>query len=900
MKTNSSQKPKLSSLHLLLKQELYEIILVCETWLSKEITNVMLLGSSNYELFRCDRNGRAGGGCAIFVLSSIKVSPVTCETGVEICCVDISMGNCALRCAVFYRPPNSGKKGMSALCRCISKLRLSSDSEFLCIGDGNAGKIDWKQQICEDGLESLLMEMSSALNLTQLITQPTRGNNILDIALTSDMSTISKCWVSVPFLFSDHNSIKMEIPFDIPCTLQTTRKVRNYRKGDYDKFSQELQSFNWQLLYFECGDVESFWRFLHCFLMECVSRFVPFTTISSSTFLLPIRLRKLEAQRNLMFRRYGPESRDYRKAERYFAKSMRKYVESVEDDVLRDGNKRRFYSFMKSKLKRRETIPDLSLGDSTASSDQDKAIAFSKFFCSVYTLDNGILETFPNRSPITFDGVSFEPHHIRKALESMKPKMSIGSDLIPAFVYQKLSKAIDIPLSLLFHFSYSTGIIPKRWKISTVVPIHKKGPKNLVSNYRPISKQATVLKIMEKIVISQLTRYLNHFSLFSNKQYGFRPGFSVTKQLLTCLDHWTQQYRAGTDVVFLDFTKAFDTVSHEKVLHKLRAYGVNGHLFKWFQSYLSDRHQRVQINEDYSDFTPITSGILQGSCAGPVLFLLFINDLPDILDNVQVAMFADDVKLYSSNPSHIQSALHKISEWCQSWQLSLAEHKCSYIRISPHQVLPPYPYRISGTVIEYNAIQRDLGVIFSSDLNLLHHYSSLIKKANSSGYHILKCFTSKRPKVMATAFATYVRPILESFSPVWNPTRRQHVDALERVQRRFTKFVYYKCNIPETSYAERLKFLGLQTLESRRQILDLSLVHQLYHNESEISTNLLNKHVSQRNLRDSHRLIADIRASGPRASFFSNRIVTWWNSLPAKIIPLSTHSFKSHLKNTEL
>lgn len=893
--TNSSQKPKLSSLHLLLNQELYDVIFVTETWLSKKVTNALLLGSSNYEVFRCDRVGKSGGGCAIFVLSPISARLVPSDGKTECCCIDVSHNNSSLRCAVFYRPPNSGRVGLSALCRQISQLRLSSENEFLCVGDGNAKSIDWVNHICNDPLETLLMETASSLNLTQVVTQPTRGQNILDIVLTSDSSLT--CTVSEPFLFSDHNSIKIEIPFSVPRNEILTKKVRNYRKGDYERIQNEIISIDWHQTYVNCDNVETFWRLLHCFLMECVSKFVPMKTIATNAFLLPIGLRKLESRRSLMFNRYGPQSRHFKKAESHYARAMRKYVCSVEDDILRDGDKTRFYSFMKAKLKRKETIPDLVSHDSIASSDREKAVAFSKFFCSVYTRDNGILDHFPVRSPITFDGISFEPTHIRYALKMMKPKMSSGSDLLPAFFYKKLAKVIDTPLSLLFHFSYVTGVIPKRWKISTVVPIYKKGPKDLVNNYRPISKQATVLKIMEKVVIYQLTSYLNHLNLFSNAQYGFRPGLSVTKQLLTCLNHWTQDYRKGTDVVFLDFTKAFDTVSHQKVLHKLKAYGISGLLLQWFQSYLTDRHQRVQINDCYSEFTPITSGILQGSCAGPVLFLLFINDLPDILENVKVAMFADDVKLYSSNPENLQIALNKINTWCQSWQLSLAEQKCTYIRISPAEVLPPYPFRINNAVIEYTALQKDLGVLLSSDLNLHPHYSKLIKKANSASYHILKSFTSKRAKTMALAFSTYVRPILESFSPVWNPTRRQDVESIERVQRSFTRFVYFKCNLPEASYPERLSFLGLETLESRRQNLDLSFAHLLYHSDTELSRTLLIRHNPRRSLRSNHRLDPEPRPTGPRAAFFTNRIVQPWNSLQTELIPLSNVTFKKKLRN---
>ena len=161
--------------------------------------------------------------------------------------------------------------------------------------------------------------------------------------------------------------------------------------------------------------------------------------------------------------------------------------------------------------------------------------------------------------------------------------------------------------------------------------------------------------------------------------------------------------------------------------------------------------------------------------AHPTLFLLFINDLPQALSNVGVAIFADDVKLYSSNPAYLQAALSDVQRWCQKWQLSLAEQKCSFLSIGVREVLPAYPYRINATILSYAAVQRDLGIILTTNLDFTQHYSTIVKRASRASYHILKCFTTRRPRVMAAAFAVYVRPILETFAPVWNPVLRKHI-----------------------------------------------------------------------------------------------------------------------------
>ena len=895
--TNTSGKPKLSSLHLLLRQEIYDIILVSETWLTSKVSDALLLGNSRYYAYRYDRSEKRGGGCCIFILSPLKASRVACDPTVEIVCLDISYEGSRFRCAVFYRAPNGGKDGMAALCRCLSNLRLSSDLEFICAGDANAGKICWDSLRCEDPLQSELLETCEALNMQQLVKMPTRGENILDILIVSDKNGISSVKVSEPFLFSDHCSLNFEIPVETAIPRATTKRIRNFRKGDYEAISYFLSSKNWLSIFLSCNTADEFWTRLHIILLDCVCLFVPLTTISTTSFILPLFLRKLEARKALMFGRYGATSQHYRKSEKYFARSLRKFVVSLEDKILGENDRSRLYAFMKTKRKRNEGLPDMKVGDQVIQSDKGKAEAFSQFFRSVYTSDNNKLTDFPNRFEFPISSIDFDTDKVRKAISALKPKMSMGSDLLPAFFYKKVEKQIAVPLSMMFHLSFITGDIPTEWKKSTVVPIHKKGPKNLINNYRPISKQATVLKIMEKVIINQLVQCLNMQHLFSPRQFGFRPGFSVTKQLLTCLDHWTKQFNHGTDVIFLDFQKAFDSVSHTKILHKLAAYGITGYLYNWFKSYLSGRVQRVQIGDSYSEYSPITSGILQGSCAGPILFLIFINDLPDILGDVEVALFADDVKLYSTHPERIQASLDKINRWCKDWQLTLAEHKCSFIRIGKRQILPPHPYRINESIIQYTTNQRDLGVMLSTDLNLADHYAGIVKKANTASWQVLKSFTSRRPHTMAAAYTIYVRPILETFSQVWNPIKRQDVSLLERVQRRFTHFLYFKCGLPEnTPYEERLSFLGLQKLETRRISLDLAFAHQLYFSDSDLSRDILIKHAPPRVVRILCRLDVERHAMGPRRAFFVNRVPQHWNSLPVNIVLTSNNTFKNKVK----
>ena len=204
-----------------------------------------------------------------------------------------------------------------------------------------------------------------------------------------------------------------------------------------------------------------------------------------------------------------------------------------------------------------------------------------------------------------------------------------------------------MPLNILFSKSLNTGIVPDNWKKGLVVPIHKKGSRKLASNYRPITLTSVIGKVLESIVRDVLLQHFSSYNLLSNYQHGFIPGRSCVTQLLCVLDDWTRAMFEGhnTDVIYFDFSKAFDTVPHKRLIHKLKAYGINGKLLVWLQDFLSDRQQRVIVNSTFSSWRPVTSGVPQGSILGPLLFSIYVNDLPSIVSSI-LFLFADDLKQF--------------------------------------------------------------------------------------------------------------------------------------------------------------------------------------------------------------------------------------------------------------
>jgi hypothetical protein len=284
------------------------------------------------------------------------------------------------------------------------------------------------------------------------------------------------------------------------------------------------------------------------------------------------------------------------------------------------------------------------------------------------------------------------------------------------------------------------------------------------------------------------------------------------------LNDWSLSIRdkRATDVIYIDYAKAFDTVCHAKLLHKLSAVGIDGQLLAWIGNFLSGRTQVTRVGYSYSESASLTSGVIQGSCLGPLLFLVYINDVVELFGQGTVCkLFADDIKLYcviesSDDSDCLQSNLNKLSSWSKDWQLNISSTKSVYMRIGDRSGLPEAKYNISEAPLQRHYECKDLGVVVDDNLKLSKHIDSIVAKARQRASLIYKCFVSRSPDLLARAFTTYVRPILEYACVVWNLVYVGLIDKIESVQRQFTKRIP---KISHLNYRDRLIFLNLDSLE---------------------------------------------------------------------------------------
>ena len=299
------------------------------------------------------------------------------------------------------------------------------------------------------------------------------------------------------------------------------------------------------------------------------------------------------------------------------------------------------------------TVPQVVTLDSVnASSSYEKASLFKKVFHSVFTLSSFQIPP-PQDIPTpkrTLSTIGISELDVYESLISLDTSKAAGIDGIGPNILRHCALALYKPLHHLFLLSLSQSYIPLEWRTHMIIPVFKSEDKPSVCNYIPISLLYSISKLLEKLIYDKIIGFVS--TSISPSQFGFRPKLFTTQQLLMFLKsiYSSLSSNGQADVIYLDFKKAFDSVSHNELLTKLWMFGVTGNLWKWFQAYLSNRTQHVQLNHCTSDALPVISGVPQGSILGPLLFLIFVNDLPSSISSSEILLFADDTKCLKKFP----------------------------------------------------------------------------------------------------------------------------------------------------------------------------------------------------------------------------------------------------------
>ena len=875
---------------------------------------------SGYIAYHPDFTNYKGRGCIIYAKDTLESFQVNIGDSqlIEHVAVGINCqnGEKLLIICVYRSPSATDRECIRELSHILTK-RCADNISFnyvLITGDFNFKEIDWGSQTTSTGEEHIathFLEIVRDSYLIQHVKEATRHRgtdrpSTLDLVFTNEEGMIDGIDHCAPLGNSDHEILKFKFLFGATPTNKKTEKLC-YFKGNYNAINNFLDEEDWDTDLMH-GSVEEAWDRFADKLSIVIKENVPVRKSSTRNFNTPWMdqdtLKAVKTKRKL-WKRYkycrNPQNKDlYDEAKQIASEKVRlakrKYEKSIAVNSKEDT--KLFWKFVQSKTKVKESIKCIKDSDGEVYSDNRKiAEELNNFFKSVFTKeDDANIPEFDLRTNEELTNVQFSEEIVSKLLEKVKESKSQGTDSIHPKFIKETAKYLAKPVNIIFRKSMEQGKLPDVWKQANVTPIHKKGPRHDVSNYRPISLTSILCKIMERIIRDAIMEHMEANRLFTKHQHGFRKGYSCVTQLIEVLDQWTEELDNHNciDTIYLDFQKAFDTVPHQRLLNKLRGYGIKGPLLNWLENFLIGRKQRVVLNGEESEWTEVTSGIPQGSVLGPILFIIYINDLPDTVKSM-VKLFADDTKIYSvvnneEDQECLQSDINNLMAWSQKWMLTFNKKKCKYMHLG-HE--PGNTYKMEGEEITRSSEEKDLGINIDDKLKFQSHISIQVKKANQKLGLIRRSFTYMDTEMFLTLFKSLVRPHLEYGSNVWAVIYKKEAISLENVQRRATRLIP---ELRHLNYSDRLRKLGLPSLQYRRIRSDIVETYKIMNNIDKADKDtLFPQNIS--NTRG-HKLKIYKRhcRTNIRKYSFSQRVVDLWNSLPPEVVEAkSVNSFKSKL-----
>ena len=489
--------------------------------------------------------------------------------------------------------------------------------------------------------------------------------------------------------------------------------------------------------------------------------------------------------------------------------------------------------------------------------------------------------------------IKIKIQEINKLLNSLNPNKATGPDDIQARFLKETAEELAPALSTLFQASLDQSKIPNDWRHAKVAPVFKKGDRSKASNYRPISLTSICCKTLEHIMHSQILTHLEKQQILTDFQHGFRKRRSTETQLILTVQDLARGLDEGKqiDVILLDFSKAFDKVSHKKLLAKLEHYGIDGSYLGWVEDFLFNRTQTVVLNGRESDTVDVSSGVPQGTVLGPLLFLVYINDLPDCV-NATARLFADDSALYRvidsvEDAQSLQQDLDRLQLWEAKWSMEFNPDKCEVIRVTNKRQAIDTTYYIHDKALNRVDEVKYLGVKLHEKLQWKPHVNMITKKANSTRAFLQRNLRGCPLPVKNRCYTTYVRPTLEYAGSVWDPTGKGNKnlrDKLEAVQNRCARFVTGDWR-RTSSVSAMVAHLQWQSLQERRAKMRLHTFYNIVNGNIDIPADAyITPAQHQHNTRGAHLKfhLPQTRLHVYQNSFFPASIALW-NQLPPTI-----------------
>ncbi len=914
IKRVNSSKNKIAEFQALVTLKKPMIICLTETWLNPTISNQEILSEDLFTIYRKDRASR-GGGVLTAIHNSIKSKIRTDlmpkdDAHNEILVVEIKfpkLPKCAL--VNMYRPPNDNDKScVENLNKCLSKIRRAGFKNICLLGDLNLPNLDTSTGIPKNNSFNceLFQNTFNNFDLKHLIKSPTHKNgNTLDLILSNFPDKLKKIYIESDSFDSDHYLVNFSLNLNHKIPDSKPRFVYNYKRADWEGLKHSIQNSNLNDVIDSSDDIDQICTSWTDILTGFIKNHIPTIKIKNVNTppwidgdILKLSKKKENARQKAL--RLDTEANwNKLKKLRNQLKSLinKKYSDYINDVSLDASSKpKRFWGLVKNKTKSRHIPDSISYKNKTETDSSKKADLFNSFFFDNFTLGDGdelpAADEFIN---LNLSQIVVSVAEVRLALSTLDPSKATGPDDLSCRILKECAAELAPSLTKLLNKSLQLGKVPDIWKRANVVPVHKKGDKSAADNYRPISLLCITSKILERCIYNKIFPHIKF--LLSKVQHGFLKGRSTTTQLLLVLCELINNMENGfqTDIIYLDFSKAFDSVCHKLLILKLKTFGFNGPLLNWFSSYLTGRKQRVVLEGSSSEWLPVHSGVPQGSILGPLLFLLFVNDMPEVLsDNTKISLFADDAKLYHkieniTDSLTLQRDLNNLINWSKIWKLKFNASKCKILAINNTNPLLMFNYSMNSVALSHVDSFNDLGLTINSTLNWTDHISNKISKANSIMGLIKRTLGYRCPmKPKLLLYNSLVKSNLAYGSVIWAYGSKTNLKRVESIQRNATKYI---TNDYTSDYKTRLRKAEMIPFSYSKEIADICFLYKCFHHlyDIDISTVLNFYDRSQSRTRQGDRPLSLIPYPNKPIfckDFFTRRIIKTWNGLPASVISI--------------
>ena len=779
--------------------------------LSSELNQIQILGLSEtklqnyhpdtfYEIdgyqtpFRRDRKEKEGGGILVYVKNGVQCKRRPDLENEQLECIWLEVKPIKSKpflVGQIYRPPSSGITWNEIFEEGIENV-LKEEKEMYLIGDINRDLLN-----CQ--IKKSWSDYIEPFGLTQLVSEATRvtsvSKTLIDHIYSNCPENVTS--IDVPKIgLSDHFPIfftrKMHV--QPPKGKHYTISYRSFKNFDEAKFVNDLKNVPWDIIHIfdETNDILATWSDL---FLDVVDANVPIKQHrvkrkNQPQWITPELLESIKTRDRHKSLGNEHEYKYWRnKVTNMIRKAKQEKYQTYID--MHKGKPGSIYKLFQEVgagkgCQRRSGIASVNIDENKATEDPAMITnAFNDFFVNVASKikepitpsNHDKLKEFCS-SKISKDTSFVIPtinkEKVLKYLSIVDVSKATGTDNIGARLLKLAATHIAEDITFICNSSIDSNCFPDKWKEAKVSPLHKNGPIEEINNYRPISILPVLSKVLEKHVSDSLTLYLNENNLLHKTQSGFRPHHSCETALNFMTDSWLNAIDDGKmiGVVLVDFKKAFDLVDHNILMSKLEFYGIKENTLSWFKSYLSQRQQQVSIDNTKSRFRPITCGVPQGSILGPLLFLLFINDLPLYTSNVSTDMYADDTTLYDVQTSqdtiekNLQIALNELHKWCKNNGMVLNSTKTKVMLITTNQ--KRHGLDRDGLNLDFNmeplqVITNDkiLGVFVDNNLTWNEHIKHISKKIASNIWLLskMKIYLSQEHRIQF--YKSYIQPHID-------------------------------------------------------------------------------------------------------------------------------------------